>query len=131
DCVSNSDVICTCTTSVKPLFSGELIRAGTHLNLIGTFQPTAREVDSVAIQRSRVFVDTYEAAFDEAGDILMPIQSGEIQREHVLGDLHELVTGKISGRVSRNDITVSKSVGCALEDLVTAKLIIHLSMTGM
>jgi ornithine cyclodeaminase len=122
-CVANSDVICTCTTSVEPLFSGELIRAGTHLNIIGTFQPHAREVDSVAIQRSRVFVDTYAAAFAEAGDILMPMQSGEIGREHVQGDLHELATGKKPGRVSHNDITLFKSVGCALEDLVTAKLV--------
>jgi ornithine cyclodeaminase/alanine dehydrogenase-like protein (mu-crystallin family) len=122
-CSTTSDVICTCTNSIEPLFSGELLRPGTHLNLIGAFQPHACEVDSVTIQRSRVFVDTYEGALAEAGDILMPIQSGEIGCEHVQGDLHELVSGKKPGRTSRDDITVFKSVGCALEDLVTAKLV--------
>jgi ornithine cyclodeaminase/alanine dehydrogenase-like protein (mu-crystallin family) len=121
-CVCNSDVICTCTSSVEPLFRGELARPGTHINLIGTFQAHAREVDSTLIRRARVFVDTYEAALAEAGDILVPLRAGEIGREHVLGELHELVSGVKPGRVSRDDITVFKSVGCALEDLVTAKL---------
>lgn len=121
-CARSADVICACTSSIEPLFRGELVRPGTHLNLIGTFQAQAREVDSTLIRRARVFVDTYEAALAEAGDILVPLHAGEIRREHVLGDLHEIVTGVKPGRVSRDDITVFKSVGCALEDLVTAKL---------
>jgi ornithine cyclodeaminase/alanine dehydrogenase-like protein (mu-crystallin family) len=122
---TSSDVICTCTSSVEPLFAGELLQPGTHLNLIGTFQPHAREVDTVAIQRARVFVDTYEAAFTEAGEILMPLRSGEICREHVRGDLHELVTAKKTGRTSPEDITIFKSVGCGLEDLVAARLVLQ------
>jgi len=122
-CARSSDVICTCTSSVEPLFPGELVRPGTHVNLIGTFQPHAREVDSALIRRVRVFVDTCEAALVEAGDILVPLHSGEIGRGHVLGDLHELVSGVTPGRRSPDEITVFKSVGCALEDLVTAKLV--------
>ena len=61
-CARSSDVICACTTSVEPLFRGELVRPGTHVNLIGAFQPHAREVDSVLIRRARVFVDTYGSA---------------------------------------------------------------------
>jgi ornithine cyclodeaminase/alanine dehydrogenase-like protein (mu-crystallin family) len=121
-CARSSDVICTCSSSVEPLFRGELVRPGTHVNLIGTFQPHAREVDSVLIRRARVFVDTYSAAFAEAGDVLVPLHAGEIGRQHVLGDLHELVSEVKDGRRSGDDITVFKSVGCALEDLVTAKL---------
>jgi|SRR5215469_1504645 len=121
-CAASSDVICACTSSVEPLFQGDLVRPGAHLNLVGTFQPNAREVDADLIRRARVFVDTYDAAFAEAGDILVPLHAGEIGREHVLGDLHELVTGSKLGRIGRDDITVFKSVGCALEDLVTAKL---------
>ena len=121
-CARSSDVICTCTNVLEPLFPGELVQPGTHLNLIGTFQPKAREVDSTLIRRARVFVDTYEAALAEAGDILLPLHAGEIGREHVLGDLHELASSAKPGRRSRDEITVFKSVGCALEDLVTAKL---------
>lgn len=124
-CAASSDVICTCTSSVEPLFAGELIRPGTHLNLIGTFQPNAREVDSVTIRRARVFVDTHECAFTEAGEILIPLSSGEIRQEHIRGDLHELVTTKKPGRVSREDVTLFKSVGCALEDLVAARLVLQ------
>lgn len=124
-CASSSDVICTCTNSCEPLFPGELVRPGTHLNLIGAFQPHAREADSALIQRSRVFVDTYEGCLAEAGDILIPLRAKEIQRNHVCGDLHELLSDLKPGRPSAEDITVFKSVGCALEDLVTAKLVMQ------
>ena len=124
-CASTSDVICTCTNSAVPLFPGELVRPGTHLNLIGTFQPQAREVDSLLIRRSRIFVDTYEGALAEAGDILVPLNAGEIQQDHIQGDLHELLSQTKVGRTSENDITIFKSVGCALEDLVTAKLVMQ------
>src|SRR5207248_7639330 len=121
-CASKSDVICTCTTSSSPLFAGELLRPGTHLNLVGAFQPHTREVDQIAIQRGRVVVDTYDGALAEAGDLILPLQAGAIGREHLRADLHELVSG---GRIreSEDDITIFKSVGCALEDLATAVLL--------
>lgn len=121
-CVRESDVICTCTTATEPLFQGEWLRPGAHLNLVGAFQPHTREIDDETIQRARVVVDTYEGALTEAGDLLIPINKGIVDRSHVIGDLHEVVSGKKTGRTSDNDITLFKSVGCALEDLVTAKL---------
>lgn len=130
-CASKSDVICTCTTSTVPLFHGNLIRPGTHLNLIGAFRPHVREVDSELIRRSLVFVDTWEGAFSEAGDILVPLHAGEIQRHHVCGDLHELIARKSPGRTAEADITIFKSVGCALEDLVAAKLAIQAAQRKM
>src|SRR5438874_5113107 len=75
-CAAHSDVVCTCTTSSSPLFAGELLRPGTHLNLVGAFQPHAREVDQVAIQRGHVVVDTYDGALAEAGDLILPLQAG-------------------------------------------------------
>lgn len=122
-CAGESDVLCACTTCQTPLFEGKLLRPGTHLNLVGTFQPHAREVDSVTVQRSRVFVDTYEGAGAEAGDLLVPIREGLIGRDHIVGDLHELVSGKKAGRINLESITLFKSVGCALEDLATAELL--------
>lgn len=102
-CASESDVICTCTTAQTPLFDGNLLRPGAHLNLVGAFQPHTREVDSVTIQRSRVMVDTYDAAFAEAGDILIPISEGLITRADLLADLHELTAGKRVKTQSRRD----------------------------
>jgi ornithine cyclodeaminase/alanine dehydrogenase-like protein (mu-crystallin family) len=119
-----SDVICTCTTSGTPLFDARDLRPGAHLNLVGAFQPDTREVDTQTIRRARVFVDTYAGARAEAGEILIPIGEGAIPPGHILGDLHELLSRKKRGRTAPEEITVFKSVGCALEDLVAAELLL-------
>ena len=123
-CASKSDVICTCTSAVTPLFDGNLVRAGSHLNVVGAFQQQNREVDSDTVQRAHVVVDTYDGVLGEAGDILIPLSEGRISRAHILADLHELVSG--TKRVQRDaaGITLFKSVGCALEDLATAELLL-------
>jgi ornithine cyclodeaminase/alanine dehydrogenase-like protein (mu-crystallin family) len=123
ECVEQSDVICACTTSKAPLFDGVWVQPGTHMNLVGAFQPDTREVDDETIRRARVVVDTYEGALGEAGDLLIPLERGVIARSHIVADLHEIVSGKKAARGSPEEITVFKSVGCALEDLVAAKLV--------
>ncbi|HSM84586.1 MAG TPA: hypothetical protein VLT16_00485, partial [Candidatus Limnocylindrales bacterium] len=122
-CARESDVICTCTTSPTPVFDGRWLRPGTHINAVGAFQPGTREVDDATVRRSRIVVDTYEGALAEAGDLLIPLRSGVIAREHVAADLHEIASGNRPGRTGSEQITLFKSVGCALEDLVTAQLI--------
>lgn len=122
-CAAESDVLCTCTTSKVPLFDGHLLRPGTHLNVIGAFQPHTREVDDTTVQRARIVVDTYEGALVEAGDLIIPLKSHVIDRTHILSDLHQLVSKKRMVRTSPEDITLFKSVGCALEDLVAAELV--------
>ena len=123
-CAAQSDVLCTCTSNSSPLFDGRDLPPGTHLNLVGAFRPQTREVDTCTIQRSRVVVDTYSAALSEVGELLIPLQEGAITRDHIVADLHELVSGKKQGRRSPEEITVFKSVGCALEDLVAAELLL-------
>ena len=123
-CARESDVLCGCTTSHQPLFNGEWLRPGTHLNLVGAFQPETREVDDETVRRARVVVDTYEGALAEAGDLLIPFKKGVADASCVIADLHEIVSGKKAGRTSAADITLFKSVGCALEDLVTARLVL-------
>jgi ornithine cyclodeaminase/alanine dehydrogenase len=118
-----SDVICTCTTSPMPLFNGDWLRPGTHLNLLGAFQPETREVDDITVKRAQVVVDTYDGALQEAGDLLIPLKNGSIERSHIIADLHEIASGKKVARTSTESITLFKSVGCALEDLVTAQLV--------
>ncbi|MCI0352457.1 MAG: ornithine cyclodeaminase family protein [Acidobacteriales bacterium] len=122
ECAAQSDLICTCTTASAPLFDGRVLRPGSHLNLIGAFQPATREVDSITISRARVVVDTYAGALREAGDVLIPMQEGELTRESIT-ELHEIVSGSRPGRQGDKEITVFKSVGCALEDLAVAELI--------
>jgi alanine dehydrogenase len=122
-CARESDVLCTCTTWPQPLFEGRLLRPGTHLNVVGAFQPQTREVDTETVRRARVVVDTYEGSLAEAGELLIPLQGSVITRDHILADLHEIASGKKHVRTSADDITLFKSVGSALEDLVTALLV--------
>jgi ornithine cyclodeaminase/alanine dehydrogenase-like protein (mu-crystallin family) len=124
-CAAESDVICTCTTSSVPVFAGVDLRPGTHINAVGAFQPMTREVDDHTVARSRVIVDTYSGALAEAGDLLIPLRNKAISKSHIAADLHEIASGKKLGRLTPDDITLFKSLGCALEDLVTANLIYH------
>ena len=123
-CAAESDVLCTCTSNASPLFDGRDLHPGTHLNLVGAFQPHCREADTRTIQRARLVVDAYSSAKSEMGEFLIPLQEGAITADHIAADLHELVSGKKQGRRSPEDITAFKSVGCALEDLVAAELLL-------
>ena len=127
-CARESDVICTCTTATEPLFDGKDLRDGVHLNLVGAFQPETREVDDFTVKNARVVVDTYDGALSEAGDLLIPLKNKIIERSHIIADLHEIASGKISGRIHQQEITLFKSVGCAIEDLVVARLIYQQAM---
>jgi len=127
-CASESSVLCTCTTSTTPLFDGRLLQPGCHVNAVGAFRPETREVDDETIRRSRLVVDTYEGAPVEAGDILIPQRNHVIAKNHILADLHEALSRKIVIRRSPADITLFKSVGCALEDLAAARLLLDADM---
>jgi ornithine cyclodeaminase/alanine dehydrogenase-like protein (mu-crystallin family) len=125
-CATESDVICACTTSNTPLFDGSLLRPGVHLNLVGAFSPDHREVDTTTVKRARVLVDSRESALADAGDLLIPMREQAIASEHILADLHELLSGSHPVRMQPADITLFKSVGCAFEDLVAAEILLGL-----
>jgi len=126
EAVEGCDVIVAATTSKTPLFDGAWLRPGTHLNGVGSHTPDAREFDSDTIRRSKVVVDLREAALAEAGDLIIPIQAGEITAEHIYAALGEIVTGK-PGRTSAEEITLFKSVGLAIQDVSTAARVYQLA----
>lgn len=117
-----ADLICTCTSASTPLFDGSKIRAGTHINAVGAFTPLTRELDTATVTRSRVIIDAESAAGREAGEIMIPISEGAITADHIKGSLAQVVNNQVEGRTSKDEITLFKSCGLALEDLVTAKL---------
>jgi ornithine cyclodeaminase len=119
-----AQIISCATTATKPVVHGEWIEPGTHLDLVGAFKPTMREVDDTAVARARIVVDTYAGALAEAGDLLSPLASGAITRDRVVAELAELVRGEVAGRTRADEITLFKSVGTALEDLAAAALVV-------
>jgi ornithine cyclodeaminase len=121
-CAAEADVLCTCTNAHEPVFDGERLRPGTHINAVGSFQPHQREVDDATIRRASVYLETYDA-LAEAGDLIIPMEKGILRREKIRADLHQLLSGAARGRQSREEITFFKSVGCALEDLAAAELL--------
>src|SRR5262249_12119316 len=122
EAVLSCNLICTCTTSPGPLFDGRTLRTGTHINAVGAFTPYTRELDTEAIRRARVIIDAQSGAGREAGELLIPLTEGAIRSSHIKGDLADVVSGKVPGRTSPDEITVFKSCGVAIEDLVTAVL---------
>jgi alanine dehydrogenase len=118
--VEAADIICTATNSSTSLFPGEWLRPGTHINAIGAYTRTMRELDGVAVRRSHVVVDHLPAAQAEAGDIFLAQAEGAITADHVAGSLGQLLMGEIAGRTSPEQITLFKSVGLAMQDAVTA-----------
>ena len=96
-------------------------RCARHVDGVGTFQPTARELDGETIRRARGVVDQ-PGTVDGAGDIAIPIGDGTISRGHVVGTLADVASGTVPGRTRPDEITVFKSEGFALEDLVAARL---------
>lgn len=117
-----ADIISCATLSTSPLISGEWLKPGAHLDLVGGFKPDMREADDIAIDRASVFVDTRAGAMSEAGDIVQPLRNGHLKEQAILAELAELVSGSHPGRRSSDEITLFKSVGAALEDLAGAIL---------
>lgn len=121
--VATADCISCVTTSREPLVRGEWLRPGTHLDLVGAFLPSMRETDSVAVSRARVVVDTREGALEEAGDLLFAMADGAFDADRLDTELRDLLAGR-GARRDATEITLFKSVGYALEDLVAARVLL-------
>jgi ornithine cyclodeaminase/alanine dehydrogenase-like protein (mu-crystallin family) len=119
--VENAGIVVTATTSHQPVFEGADIGPGTHINAIGAYTPETRELDETIVSRAKIVVDTREGCLAEAGDLIMPIQSGVIAPTDIHAELGEMVCGAKSGRTSQEEITLFKSVGTAVQDAAVAR----------
>jgi ornithine cyclodeaminase len=120
EAVDGADVITTVTTSNVPVFDGSLVKKGAHVNGVGSFLPSSRELDEKLLNRARVFVDNREAVLAEAGDFLIPAAAGAYDLNAIAGEIGGVLAGKLAGRASDDEITVLKSVGYAVLDVVAA-----------
>lgn len=123
--VRGADVVCTVTASREPILEGRWLAPGVHVNAVGASQPGARELDGDAVARAALFVDRRESALAESDDVLIPLREGRFGPEHVRGELGELLEGRVPGRTSRDDVTLFKSLGLAIEDLAAAHYVLR------
>jgi ornithine cyclodeaminase/alanine dehydrogenase len=123
DTVKSADIILTATTSATPIFHGKWVKPGTHISGIGSHSPGTRELDGDTILNSKVICDQINACLSEAGDLIIPLNEGIIKKEHIYGELGEIISGKKPGRENNDEITVFKSVGLAIQDAAAAKLV--------
>jgi ornithine cyclodeaminase/alanine dehydrogenase-like protein (mu-crystallin family) len=119
DAVRDADVICAATASSTPVFDGNVLKPGAHINGVGSYTTQMREVDTVTVTRARLFVDSRAAALAEAGDLIIPMNSG-LTRVEDWTELGEVVAALKPGRQSPEEITFFKSVGVAVQDVAAA-----------
>jgi ornithine cyclodeaminase/alanine dehydrogenase-like protein (mu-crystallin family) len=123
--VKKADIISCATLSTEPLVFGEWLQEGQHLDMVGAYRPDMREMDDACLTRSTVFVDNFEGAMRETGDIAIPLAKGVITTADLKADLFSLCRKEYIFNREQSDITVFKSVGHALEDLAAAKLVVN------
>ncbi len=115
------DIVCTVTASAKPVLMGDWVANGSHINLVGSHSLATREADSALISRAALYVDSMTSCRDEGGDFMIPLSEGAISQEQILGEIGQLVTGRISGRSDCEQVTVYNSLGITSQDLFTAR----------
>ncbi len=129
DDLRQADIICTATTAPTPVFADDDLKTGVHINAIGSYKPHIREIPENTVLRAKVVVDHRASCLSEAGDLLIPMQAGLIDEHHIYAEVGELVSGKRPGRVSESEVTIYKSVGNAVQDLVTASEVLEMADT--
>ena len=120
DAVADAGIVCTATTADEPVFDGNDLSLGTHVNAIGSHYPEQREVDARTVERARVIADTRDRARKEEGELLLPIEEGILAWEDVL-ELGAVVAGDAPGRRDGKEITLFTSGGIGVEYLVVAR----------
>ncbi len=120
DALAGAHIVVTATTSPSPIFNGDDLSPGAHINGVGSHAPGARELDTKTLVRSKIVCDSVEACLVEAGDLLIPIQEGALRESDIYGGLADVISGKLLGRESDEEITLFKSVGLAFQDAVVA-----------
>ena len=123
EAVADADIVCTLCPAKEAYLTRDMVKSGTHINAVGTFSPTTREVSSDLVAAARLYSDHTPATKKESGEYLVPLQEGLITEDHILGSVGELLLGKAEGRVSDSDITIFDALGLAVEDVASAKMV--------
>lgn len=122
EAVAGADIVACATMTTEPVLCGEWLSPGTHVDLIGAYRPDMREADDVALQRARVFVDSYDTTVGHIGELRIPLESGAIARDHLVAEYYQMDRFK---RLSGDEITLFKNGGGAHLDLMTSRHIME------
>jgi alanine dehydrogenase len=125
EAVRGSDLIVIATTAKQPIVTAEWLKPGAHINAVGSHRPDLRELDGATLARSRVFVDSRDAIMAECGDVLLALAEKSITADHVQGEIGEVLAATKPGRTKPDEVTLYKSVGIAIQDVATARLVYH------
>lgn len=119
--VFNSDIICTCTPSLTPVFNGSELKPGTHINAIGSFTPFMQEIDEeTVVKAARIITEHVDGLWEAAGDILIPVEKGVVSKDKVVGSVGDCLVGNIIAREDDGEITLYESVGSCVLDVSMA-----------
>ncbi len=125
EAVRGADLIVTATTAKQPILPAQWLKAGAHINAVGSHRPDLRELDGTTLARSKVFVDSREAIMAECGDVLLALAEKSITADQVQAEIGEVLAGTKPGRTGAEEVTLYKSVGIAIQDVATAQLVYH------
>lgn len=121
ECVRNSDIICTCTTSLTPVFSADAVQEGAHINAIGSFTPFMQEIEEeVVVCSSKIITEHVDGLWAAAGDVLIPFEKGRFGKEKVTGSVGDVLTGQAQTRENDSEVTLYESVGSCVLDIAIA-----------
>ena len=124
DAVRGADIVVLATSSPTPVLQNAWVADGAHVMSVGACRPDQREMDPALVARARLFVDSRAAALVESGDVVLGIREGRFTESHISGEIGQVVLGRASGRVDAGDVTIFKSLGMAVEDVVAADLVL-------
>ena len=127
--VQDADIICTVTSAATPILLGAWVRPGTHVNAVGSSYPGPVEIDSDLVVRSRYIADSRRSALAAAAEFLVAKQAGLVDDTHIVGEIGEVLLGRVAGRTATSEITLYKSLGHIVQDLA-ATAYVHARATG-
>jgi ornithine cyclodeaminase/alanine dehydrogenase-like protein (mu-crystallin family) len=120
EAIAEADIVCTVTSAAEPILKGKWVRTGTHLNLVGSSHAGPAEVDNDLVVRSRFITDSREGVINQGAEFLRAKAAGLVGDDHIVAEIGQVLAGEIEGRRRAEEITVYKSLGHIVQDLVTA-----------
>ena len=122
--VAGADIVCTVTAAPEPILESRWVADGAHVNAVGSSRAGPAEIDDALVARARFFADHRDGVLAQGAEFIRARAAGLIGEEHLLGEIGEVMAGRIEGRRSDADVTLYKSLGSIVQDLAAARHIV-------